>query len=114
MVNKYFHDSQNKTVYRVDEPSIIENRDRRGRRRSWYTHTEVHITRADNVLTGSEWKYRVFEPRHEYFDRKYSKEDVIEYFMSRVYPQDCVEISFEEYELLQRQYEPDARNNHLA
>lgn len=114
MAYKYFHDPQNRTVYRVDEPSITENKDRRGQRRSWYIRTEVHITRADNVLTGSQWKYKVFDPRGKYFNRKYSREDVIEYFMSRVYPQNCLEISSEEYEVLQRQYETDARNNRLA
>ena len=38
-------------------------------------------------------------------------EDVVEYFMSRVYPQNCLEISSEEYEELQGQYETEARNN---
>ena len=108
---KCFHDPQNKIVYRVDEPSITENKDRRGKRRSWYIRTEVHITRADNVLIGGWWKYKVFDPRGEDFNRKYSRKDVVKYFMGRVYPENCLEISSEEYEILQGQYETAARNN---
>ena len=113
MAYRHFHDSQNKMVYKVDEPSIIENKDKRGQRSSWYISTKVHITRADNVLTGSQWKYKILDLRYKYFKPKYSRENVIEYFMSRVYPRNCLEISSEEYDVLQKQYETDARNNRL-
>ena len=113
MIHKYFHDTQNKIVYRIDEPSINEEKDGRGQRRRWHISTDVHITRADNVLIGSQWKHNVLRPRRKYFNRKYSREDVIGYFMSRVYPQNCLEISSEEYEVLQRQYETEAKNNRL-
>ena len=108
---KSFHDPQNKIVYKVDEPSITENKDRKGNRSGWFIHTQVHITRADNVLTNNLWKYKTSDTRFEHFNRKYSREDVIMYFMGRVYPQNCLEISSEEYEILQGQYETAAKKN---
>lgn len=115
MPYKYFHDAVARTVYRVDDdPNILENRDRRGRRSSWYISTKVDITRADNVLIRNQWRYPIFKIPNEHFHRKYSRDEVISYFMGRVYPHNCAEITSEEYEALKTKYDTEARGNHMA
>ena len=108
---KCFHDLQNKIVYKVNDPSITENKDKKGHLRDWDIRTEVLITRADNVLIDHQWKHKTSDSRYKSFPKRYSREQVIEYFMGRVYPQNCLEISSEEYEILQGQYETAAKKN---
>jgi|SRR3972149_8933044 len=108
---KYFHDLQSKIVYRIKDPDI-RPKTKRGNLIDWHISTEIDVTRADNVLSGSQWKYATSEYPRENYEPKYSKEDVISYFEHRFYPSNCREISSAEYDILQKQYEIEARNNH--
>ncbi len=115
MAYKYFHDAIAKTVYRVDDdPNILENKDGLGRGRPWYISTKVDITRADNVLIKNQWRYETSKIHAEHFDRKYSRDEVISYFMSRIYPHNCTEITSEEYDALKTKYDTEARSRHIA
>lgn len=110
---RYFHDSQNAIVYKIDKHVIDENKNRKGKRRWWYIWTSIHITSKVNVLNGSQWKQKILDTKDEYFDKKYTREDVINYFMSNIYPKSCLEISSEEYNFFQRHYEKEAKNNSI-
>lgn len=111
MAYKYFHNLKNRTVCRVEDPSTHESKSSQGEHRGWYISTRVLITRADNVLEGSRWKYPTSGVPHDNFGKRYSKEDVIMYFMGRVCADYGSEISSDEYEKLKERYETEAKSN---
>ena len=107
---KYRHDIANRTVYRFpSEPTVLEQRDKKGNRTGWSVKMAIDITRADNKLNGSQWKHATSAYPSQQFDPHYkTKAEVVSYFLMRHAP-DGGEITEEQYELVQANYEHFAR-----
>jgi hypothetical protein len=111
MIYVYYHDAENRIVYCVpDEPIIHEQRDSRQRLVGRSVSMNYDITRADNVLVGSQWKHPVMGCPNQYFDNRYNRQQVISYFKIHHNPKG-VEIDEERYRLLKAQYETQALQN---
>ena len=109
-----YHDAENRIVYRIpDEPTIHEQRDRRQRLIGWSVSMSYDITRADNVLVGSQWKHPVMGCPNQHFDNRYNRQQVISYFKMHHNPKG-VEIDEETYRFLKAQYETQALQNRQA
>jgi hypothetical protein len=68
---QYVHDSSNKRVYRFPiQPQVTPTLVGKGRKVYHYVRMQIDIVRADNVLSGNQWKYPVSEyPSFTYDDR---------------------------------------------
>lgn len=113
MSYKYIHNSQDKQVFRMPlTPSVDRKTDNKGRHTGWYVRMEMDVTRADNVLNGSQWTYPIKERRDQYFDgQRYTEQQVIDSFLARSKP-DGVEVEKEEYIEIKESYENEAKSNH--
>jgi hypothetical protein len=108
-MHKYIHDAMARVVYEIPhEPTVIDQKDNRGRRVSWSVSMEIRITRADNKLNGNRWEHATSAYPTQSFDAHYTKEEVISYFLMHHEPTG-ESISREQYMELQAQYEAIAR-----
>lgn len=106
---KYIHDAAARTVYQIpSEPTIIEEKNKRGKRVSWSANMKILITRADNKLNGNRWKHATSSYPTQSFHAHYTKENVVSYFLMHHAPNGEF-ISPEQYAELQSQYEAIAR-----
>jgi hypothetical protein len=102
---QYAHDAEGKKVFRFPvAPQVIPQRQgKSGRKVYHYVRMHVDIVRADNVLSGNQWKYPTSEyPNHTYDDR-YDAEEAVTYFMRNFAPRRRP-ITKEEYERLAAEY----------
>ncbi len=107
---KYLHDVSARTVYRVPiEPQITEQKDKRGSRIDWRVTMTYRITRADNELTGHQWKFPTSSHPVQHFDSHYGREGVASYFRMHHEPNGN-EITETEYKALHEKYEAEARS----
>lgn len=110
----YLHDAENKSVYRVPaEPKVVEQKDRKQRLVGWLVSMTYEITRADNVLVGSQWKHPILGCPNQLFEHRYNREQAISYFHMHHNPSG-VEIDEETYYILKTQYETLALQNRRA
>ena len=113
MTYRYFHDEQRRLVIRMPaEPTVIEQKDRNGRRTGWVVQSEQEITRADNALKPNsyQWKYRVRSNPQENYGSRDDRGKVIQFFNTQHVP-NLPEIDEDTYRRLQRLYEQEARKN---
>lgn len=107
---KYIHDAQNRVVYKIpNEPTVIDQNDKHGKRTGWSVNMEILITRADNRLNSHRWQHPISAYPSQSFDAHHTKEEVISHFLMSHEP-DGDDISLEQYTALQAQYEAIARN----
>lgn len=109
----YYHDEPNQTVMAMrSDPSVHEQKDKRGRRAGWFVSSDVEITRADNVLLRPthQWKYPVRSNPSQHFDAHYSREDVVHYFHVHHAP-NLPQIDEATYVTLKAKYEAQAHKN---
>ncbi len=101
---QYVHDSDAKKVFRFPlRPQVRPERQGKSKKVYHHVRMEVDVVRADNVLTGNQWKYPTSEyPSHIYDDR-YDADDSSMYFMRNFAPRGQA-ISKDEYERLAKQY----------
>ncbi len=105
---QYKHSSPKLTVYKYPvEPSVIEQKTKKGKRIGWTVSMEVRVTRADNVLTQNRWKYPTSEYPRQPFDPRYSRDEVISYFYMHHVP-DGDDITEAEYLALSARYDTNA------
>jgi hypothetical protein len=112
---KYFHDIDNKVVYRVPlDPTIREDRNRSGKTvTGWTVSVFVDITKAENRLINNIWEEAVriqWEQSFENIGNRYNGEMVVEHFYNNHFPR-CLEIDEAEYESVKQEYEKQARLN---
>lgn len=107
MEYKYIHDATAKIVYRFPKvPEISSKQDRKGHIITYTASMEVEITRADNVLRNSQWKYPVREYPKQHFENianRYNEELVSSYFHQHHDPHGEV-IDEKQYEELRKKY----------
>lgn len=108
---KYLHDAENRIVYQAPaEPTVVEQMSNRGLRIGWSARMEIRIICADNRLIGTLWQHATSAYPTQTFDPRYSKEQVISFFLNRHTPQG-IPITREQFDQLQAQYEASAKQH---
>jgi hypothetical protein len=103
---QYIHDLEGKKVFRFPiEPQVMPQPVRRSKKVYHYVRMQVDIVRADNVLTGNQWKYPTSDYPSFTYDDRYSAADAAEYFMQNYAPRGQ-QIDREEFERLSSLYAP--------
>ena len=109
---RYYHDIPNQTVISAPDTPTVSERKKRGEFEGSTVSAQLNITRADNYIDPAthQWKFRVMEYRRDRYETRDSREEAIGHFMNSNYPA-FPEISADEYQRLQAQYEQIANNN---
>jgi hypothetical protein len=108
---KYIHNSQEKQVFRMPSVPNVDRAEKSGKLIGWDVRMEIDVTRADNILNGSQWKYPIKNFPKQHFDNRYTEQQVISHFLNRNTPAG-IEIKKEEYIAIKEAYEIDAKSNH--
>lgn len=81
---KYFHDPAAEVVYRQPVCPKLIKRSHNGKLTGWHLSLNIDITRADNWIESSgQWHYPVIDIQTQEFDKPYSQEDAISFFLMR-------------------------------
>jgi hypothetical protein len=97
---QYIHDVEGGKVFRFPiEPQVTP------RPVHHYVRMQIDIVRADNVLTGNQWKFRTSDYPDFTYDDRYSATQAAEYFMQNYAPRGQ-RIDREEFERLAALYTP--------
>lgn len=108
---KYRHSKDNKTVYRYPiELTITEETGKHGKRIGWAVCMQIDITRADNVINITQWKYPTSDYPIQHFSAHYERSQIISYFFKNHEPSGD-DITQSEYDQLKDKYEDVARKN---
>ncbi len=106
---KYLHDQDARTVFRVPMEPQVNQQMRRGKPVGWHVSMEFSITRGDNFMEGSQWKYPTSAYPVQHLDAHYTREQAVSYFRMHHEPRGS-EISEGEYKLLHEKYENEAKS----
>jgi len=114
-MHHYFHDEENRKVYRVPiEPNVREERNHTQRQIiGWNVSALINVTRANNRLENGKWKFSQIEHWEQSFENigiRYTKKMVIEHFFNN-HLAGCEPVTEDEYRSLKAAYEADARGN---
>lgn len=114
MVDKYLHNAELKTVYRFPvQPRAREMMDKSKRKIiGWNVSMEISITRADNVLSGNQWKYPIADCPQQYFENignRYNNREIVVLHFHRNHDPKGTEIDKDTYLKLKTEYENQAR-----
>ena len=112
---RYFHDSENSTVYRVPlDANVSEQKDRpNGGVKAYVVSVTVDVTRSDNYRKDGLWVHPVrieWKQQFENIGNRYNREQAIENFTNN-YTSAYSEIEQVQYTDLESLYSSNAKNN---
>lgn len=77
----YVHNLADRILYEFpDQPTVSEETDKRGLRLGWVAEMQISITRPDNNIIGSQWKYAIMDIGRAHYPAHYSRIQVIDSF----------------------------------
>jgi hypothetical protein len=99
----YYHDAENKIVYRLPmTPDVSEVREKHNFV-GWLVRLEISVVRADNKLVNGRWTEPWSEFPQQEFSSRYTKELAVSYFYNRQTPK-CELIDQTLYDRLAEEY----------
>jgi hypothetical protein len=116
MEYKYYHNAELKAVYRAPvQPQLHEIMDKSKRKIiGWAVSMKIEITRADNVLSGTQWKYPIADYPQQSFENignRYDDREIVVSHFHMHHDPNGNEIDENTYLELKTEYEKQAREN---
>lgn len=102
--DKFRHSAEERKLFRYPAmPTVIEQKDKKGKRLAWSVNMQILITTSGNRLENHRWVHATSAYPTQSLDAHYRREEVIMYFLRHHEPsgEDIIE---EEYLRLKDQY----------